>query len=109
MTNHTPSMPRLGNVLVDRGYLALEQLNECLSEQRASNGKLLGEILIDGGYCTDEQVTECLAFVYGAPYAKLEPRIADPKIVDCLPREFIEKHLVFPLFKVRGSLTVAVT
>src|SRR5207244_9431329 len=38
-----------------------------------------------------------------------EPRIADPKIVDCLPREYIEKNLVFPLFKIRHTLTVAVT
>ena len=71
-------MPRLGNVLVERGYLTLEQLNDCLAEQRSGGGKLLGEILVDGGYCSDDQVTECLAFVYGVPYAKLEPRIADP-------------------------------
>ncbi len=43
------------------------------------------------------------------PYAKLEPRLADPKIVDVLPREYIEKNLVLPLFVIRGALTVAVT
>src|SRR3954470_13160537 len=103
------STPRLGNVLIERGYITVEQLNSCLTEQRAGGGKLLGEILVDRGFCTDDQVTECLATVYGMPYAKLEPRIADPRIVDCLPREYIEKNLVFPLFKIRGTLTVAVT
>ena len=39
------------------------------------------------------------------PYAKLEPRLADPKIVDVLPREYIEKNLVLPLFAIRGMLT----
>lgn len=109
MSNHSPAPPRLGNVLIERGYVTVEQLNSCLTEQRAGGGKLLGEILVERGFCGDDQVTECLAAVYGVPYAKLEPRIADPKIVDCLPREYIEKHLVFPLFKIRESLTVAVT
>jgi type IV pilus assembly protein PilB len=101
--------PRLGNVLIERGHITVEQLNAALEAQRASAGKLLGEILVERNYCSDDQVIECLARVYGVPYAKLEPRIADPKIVDVLPREFIEKHLVFPLFKIRQALTVAMT
>src|SRR6478752_4714016 len=107
--SHSTASPRLGNVLIERGYITVEQLNACLAEQRTGGGKLLGEILVDREYCTDDQITECLAAVYGVPYAKLETRIADPKIVDCLPRDFIEKNLVFPLFKIRGTLTVAVT
>jgi type IV pilus assembly protein PilB len=109
MPAHSTAPPRLGNVLIERGYLTVEQLAAALEEQRSSSGKLLGEILIERSYCTDDQIIECLAAVYGVPYAKLEPRIADPKIVDCLPREYIEKNLVFPLFKIRHTLTVAVT
>jgi type IV pilus assembly protein PilB len=101
--------PRLGNVLIERGFINAEQLNAALEEQRGGSGKLLGEILIERGFCTDDQVIECLATVYGVPYAKLEPRIADPRTVECLPREYIEKHLVFPLYKIRTTLTVAVT
>ncbi len=101
--------PRLGNVLIERGYITVEQLNASLEEQRGGSGKLLGEILIERSYCTEDQVIECLAAVYGVPYAKLEPRIADPRIVECLPRDYIDKHLVFPLFKIRHTLTVAVT
>ena len=101
--------PRLGNVLIERGYITVEQLNTALNEQRSGGGKLLGEIIAERGFCSDDQIIECLATVYGVPYAKLEPRIADPRIVDCLPREYIEKNLVFPLFKIRGTLTIAVT
>src|SRR5262245_13405118 len=109
MPSHSTAPPRLGNVLIERGYITVEQLNAALAEQRAGGGKLLGEILIEGGFCTDDQIIECLATVYGVPYAKLEPRIADPRIVDCLPREYIEKNLVFPLFKIQHTLTIAVT
>ena len=101
---------RLGNILVERGYVSLDQLQRGLEHQKKQGGgKLLGEILVELQFCNEDQITECLATIYGVPYAKLEPRIADPKIVDILPREYIEKNLVFPLFHIRGMLTVAVT
>jgi type IV pilus assembly protein PilB len=108
MTTQTTAPPRLGNILVERGYISVEQLHAALEEQRKGTGKLLGEILTEKGFCSDDQVIECLATVYGVPYAKLEPRLADPKALDVLPREYIEKNLVFPLFKIRHTLTVAV-
>lgn len=99
---------RLGNILIEKGLLTLERLQEALElQKRAGGSKLLGEILIEREFCTEDQVTECLAQVYSLPYAKLEPRLADARIVDVLPREYIEKNLVFPLFKIRGVLTVA--
>ena len=42
------------------------------------------------------------------PFARVSPKIADPKVIDMLPREFLEKHTVLPLFQVRDMLTLAV-
>jgi type IV pilus assembly protein PilB len=101
---------RLGNILVERGYVSVDQLQSALEfQKKQGGGKLLGEILVELQYCNEDHVTECLAAIYNVPYAKLEPRIADPRIVDVLPREYIEKNLVFPLFSIRGTLTIAVT
>lgn len=101
---------RLGNILVERGYLTVEQLQSALEAQKQgpSHGKLLGELLVEMGFCSDDQVAEGLAAVYDVPFAKLEPRLADPKLIELLPREYLEKNLVFPLFCVRGMLTLAV-
>ncbi|MFO0885396.1 MAG: ATPase, T2SS/T4P/T4SS family [Pirellulales bacterium] len=101
---------RLGNILVERGYLTVEQLQSALKSQKqgTSHGKLLGELLVEMGLCSDDQVAEGLAAVYDVPFAKLEPRFADPKLIELLPREYLEKNLVFPLFCVRGMLTLAV-
>jgi type IV pilus assembly protein PilB len=108
MTHVFQPPQRLGNILVEKGILSLEKLQEALDLQKRSGGtKLLGEILVEKEFCSEDQVIESLAQVYSLPYAKLEPRLADPKIVDVLPREYIEKNLVFPLFKIRGVLTVA--
>ena len=100
---------RLGDLLVNRGYLTHEQLEFALAEQSASAGsKLLGEVLLEKEYCSEEHLLECLAVEFGVPYIRLDNRMFDPKTFDTLPREFIEKHTVLPLFKVRDVLTVAV-
>jgi type IV pilus assembly protein PilB len=49
-----------------------------------------------------------LAVAYGVPFAHVSPKIADPKVIDTLPREFLDKHTVLPLFRVRNCLTLAV-
>src|SRR5690606_35953140 len=103
--------PRLGNVLIERGYCTLENLETALAaqkEQRAFQTKLLGEILVEMGFCTEDQIIECLAAEYHVPYAKLEARLFDPKIIDILPRDYIEQNLVLPLFVIRKVLTIAV-
>jgi type IV pilus assembly protein PilB len=99
----------LGQFLVDKGILLPEQIERALEEQRRSNHqKLLGEILVEMRFCTEDQVTEALAETYGVPYARVSPRVADPKVISVLPREFLEQHQILPLFLVEGVLTVAV-
>ena len=110
MPTAVQSSRRLGDLLVERGYLTQEQLQHALQrQQQGGRNKLLGEILVESEYCSEDQVVECLAVEYGVPYAKLEARLVDPKIVDVLPREYIEQNLVLPLFVVRGVLTIAVS
>jgi type IV pilus assembly protein PilB len=111
MNTSTTPRQRLGDLLVDRGYLTKETLEAALAQQREQQpgqNKLLGEILVELSHCTEDQVVECLAIEYGVPHAKLEPRLADPRIIDVLPREYIEENLVLPLYLIRGTLTVAV-
>jgi type IV pilus assembly protein PilB len=99
----------LGELLVTRGALTPANVERALDEQKRSNHqKLLGEILVELSFCSEDQVTEALAETYNVPYARISPRVADPKIVRLLPREFLDKHCVIPLFLVQGTLTVAV-
>src|SRR5438094_7715138 len=99
----------LGQLLLNKGLIKPEQLERALEEQKRSNHqKLLGEVLVELGLCTEDQITEALAHAYGVPYARISPKIADPKIIAILPKEFLEKHCVLPLFLVERVLTVAV-
>src|SRR5947209_19473139 len=106
-TTYHPA-PRLGTVLLEKGYLTPEALESALAQQggAGSQGKLLGEILIELGLCSEDQVVESLAQEYAVPYAKLDARIGDPRVAEVLPREYIEANLVMPLYVVRGVLTI---
>lgn len=106
----TTTPQRLGDVLIARGFLTEEQLLGALTaQQEGGRSKLLGEVIVEQELCTEDQVVECLANVYGVPYAKLEARMYDPKVVDVLPREYVENNLALPLFLIDDVLTVAIS
>ena len=100
----------LGQLLLRRGILSEEQLNNALAFQKGCEvRKLLGEVLVELGYVDDRGVLETLAEAYGIPFASDTARLADPKVIELLPRDFLEEHGVLPMFLVRGVLTVAVS
>ena len=101
---------QLGELLMAREVVTAEQIETALAEQKEKgHRKLLGELLVEMGYCTENQISSALAQSYGVPYAQVGPKICDPKVLEILPRDFLEEHIVLPLFKVHDMLTVAVS
>jgi len=106
----TENKLQLGYVLQSRGVVTPEQIEAALAEQlQSGHHKLLGELLVEMGFCSENQIASALAEVYQVPYAQVTPKICDPAIVEILPREFLEEHIVLPMFKVYDCLTVAVS
>jgi len=101
---------QLGQLLLARGIVTPEQIEKALAEQsEKGHRKLLGELLVEMNYCTENQIASALAEAYGVPYAQVGPKICDAKTLEILPREFLEEHIILPLFKVYDVLTVAVS
>ncbi|MEM1423322.1 MAG: type II/IV secretion system protein, partial [Planctomycetota bacterium] len=101
---------RVGDLLIERGAITQQQLDDALDHQRESDHpKLIGELLIELGFVEETEVMRAIAESYGVPFASITPRIADPRAIDSLPREFIESQGVLPLFSVHDTLTVAVS
>ena len=101
---------QLGQVLQSRDIVTGEQIEEALAEQkRTGHNKLLGELLVEMDFCSENEIASALAHAYGLPYAQITPKICDPAVIEILPRDFLEEHLVLPLFKVYETLTVAVS
>jgi len=106
----TMQRKQIGELLLQRGYLSEHQLGEALEyQQQGGRRRLLGEILVDLKFVSEHQVLEVLAEGYGIPYVTQTARLSDPKVAEVLPRDFLEEHLVLPMFLVRGVLTVAVS
>ena len=100
---------RVGDLLLSRGLITQDQIDQAVAFQKdRGHKKLLGEVLVELKFVTEDQVMEVLADAYGVPFARISPRIADPRVIEKLPREFLEKNSVLPLFLVQGKLTVAV-
>ena len=101
---------QLGQLLLARDIVTAEQIETALAEQKdKGHRKLLGELLVEMGYCTENQIASALAQGYGVPYAQVTPKICDPRVIEILPREFLEEYIVLPLFKVNNVLTIAVS
>jgi type IV pilus assembly protein PilB len=106
----TENKAQLGQLLLGRGVVTQEQIEKALAEQKEKgHRKLLGELLVEMNYCTENQIASALAEAYDVPYAQVSPKICDAKVLDILPRGFLEEHIVLPLFKVGDKLTVAVS
>jgi type IV pilus assembly protein PilB len=101
---------QVGQILLTKGILTQAQIDQAIEEQRNRDHKqLLGEILIELGMASEDQIVEALAEAYAVPYAKLAPRLVDPKAIELVPRDYLEKYSVLPLFKVRNVLTLAMS
>jgi type IV pilus assembly protein PilB len=101
---------QLGQVLLNRGVVTQDQIDTALDKQKTQgHSRLLGELLVELGFCTDNQIAAALAEAYGVPYAQITPRLCDPEVIEQLPHDFLEEHVVLPMFKVFDTLTLAVS
>ncbi|HJN71136.1 MAG TPA: ATPase, T2SS/T4P/T4SS family, partial [Phycisphaerales bacterium] len=108
--NDLTSQAPLGQLLLQSGKITQAQLEQALDLQNKSDErKLIGEALVELGYVDDATVLEAIAGAYDIPFATDTARLADPQVIEELPREFLEEHGVLPLFLIGGMLTVAVS
>ncbi len=97
---------QLGDILVSRGVLTVEQLIEGLRVQRES-GKRLGEVLIEQGCVTDQEVLQALSQQLSVPEAVLRSGLFDPSLVTLIDRRTLARLRVYPMFQVNNELTLA--
>ncbi|MEM9415540.1 MAG: GspE/PulE family protein [Planctomycetota bacterium] len=106
----TIAPPRVGDLLLERGLITQQQIEQALDYQRSCEKKsLLGEVLVELEFVTEAQVMESIAQCYGVPFASISPELVDPKALEIIDRSFCEKHLIAPLFLIEGRLTIAVS
>lgn len=98
---------KLGQILVDLGYLTEDQLWDVLEEQKQSPGEVIGQVAIRMGMVTDAQVTEALAEQWGMPIVNLAETTITPKALELVPMTMAELYKIMPIAEKDGVLTIA--
>src|SRR3954470_10119822 len=99
---------RIGEVLVQEGLLSEAQLKKALIEQQSS-GRPLGEMLMEQGVINNATLVQMLARTLGIPGCQLRHGLIDPAVFKLVGADEAERLLAVPMFKVHGTLTVAMT
>jgi type IV pilus assembly protein PilB len=105
-TRPQPGPTALGALLRDRGLLTDEQLSAAIARQKKSERRL-GQILVELGFVTPEAVLEALSQQLGVPTARINAHTVQPDAVGTLPEKVARRHTAFPLQKVGTTLIVA--
>ena len=100
---------KLGQILVDLGYLTEDQLWDVLENQKQSPGEVIGMIAVRMGLVTEAQVTEALAEQWGMPVVNLEETSIPPKVLELVPQTMAELYKIMPISLVNEVLTVAMS
>ncbi len=98
---------KLGQILVDLGYLSEDQLWDVLEEQKQSPGEVIGQVATRMGLVTDEQITEALAEQWGMPVVDLLQTTIPPKVLEIVPQTMAEIYKIMPISLKDNVLTVA--
>jgi type IV pilus assembly protein PilB len=100
---------KLGQILVDLGYLTEDQLWDVLEEQKQSPGEVIGRVAVRMGMVTDNQVTEALAEQWGMQVVNLPETTIPPKVLELVPETMATVYKVMPISLKNDVLTVAMS
>ncbi len=98
---------RLGEVLVDYGYISEKQLENAIIVQKESK-KRLGEILLDSGVIREEQLLVALAKRLRLKVIDMKTVKVDYAIVDLVPRMVSAKHCMVAFGTENNKIQIAV-
>ena len=72
---------RIGQILVDLGFLTTSSLEMLLEEQQQRPGEMLGQIAMSMGLVTDEQLAQALAEQMGMQVVSLGDVVIPPEVL----------------------------
>jgi type IV pilus assembly protein PilB len=104
-TSRGPKKP-IGQILLDRGLITQEQLDEALTIQGSTSDKI-GRILVDKGYVKEKDVLRAYAEQIGVPFVELDRSQIDEQASKSIPQSMIQRHSAIPIKRDGNRLVVA--
>ena len=97
---------KLGELLVKAKLINDSQLDHALEQQKQTGGRL-GEHLVRLGFVAEEDILDCLSQQYGVPSINLRHFEIDESILRLIPADVARKYQFIPVSKTGATLTVA--
>jgi type IV pilus assembly protein PilB len=98
--------PRLGDLLVSKGFISQEQLAAALVEARET-GARLGQVLLRSNLVYEPELARTLSEQWGIPYLNLSVISVDRHAARLLPYEIGTKFSAIPVRYLDGAVQVA--
>ena len=87
---------KLGQQLLKKGLISLDQLDIALTEQK-KNGRLLGEVLVGLGFVSESVMRDALSQVLGIASVDLASVVPDKNALDMIEKEIAERYTIVPV------------
>lgn len=98
---------QIGEILVAKGVITAERLQEALAEQRITK-EFLGQILLKRMLITEKDLLQILSEQFGFPFISLKKEDIDLDIAMQFSATLILEHKCFPLKQDDYTVTVAI-
>jgi len=99
---------QLGELLIERGIIKQEHLEQALEMQRQKGG-LIGEILVEMGFAKEEDIAQALTSQYGFPFLPLANYEINADVIKVIPRRVVQQYILMPIDKIGNNLTIAMS
>ena len=98
---------KIGQILVDLGYLSEDQLWDVLNEQKNRPEMVLGQVAVTLGLVTDAQVDQAVAEQLGMQVVNLTDLTIASQVLDMVPETMATVYKIVPISFRNDVLTVA--
>ncbi len=97
---------KLGEILVQRKLVSDDQLQQAL-EMSVKEGRRLGEVLLEKGFLTENDLALALSEQLLVPMVNLKRNPPDPAVAAMVSKKLVQKHRALPYRKEGKLLTIA--
>ena len=96
----------LQDLLLEQGLLTRERLQQAQAEA-ARAGQPLKRVLVQRGYLAEQDLAQLIAAQSGVTAVDLGNHLIKPEVVQLVPEALARKHTIMPVFRIGDTLTVA--
>ncbi len=101
------ALRRIGQIMVDLGFISERQLGLLLEEQRGRQGELLGQIALSMNLITEEQLAQALAEQFNMQVVNLNEVVIPPEVLAHVTEPMAQLYRIIPVAFRDNTLTIA--